>query len=127
MAQEVPVFGSHSQAIVFQESGTGCTRAGIRGRRRRDAGNNVCTPPRPTQNLAVANKATMDAMMELEQMNAILGGGGGRTRKHNKENTPPATNATRGGDDEAKKVKRKKKLCPHCNMFVWMPTRTSGG
>jgi hypothetical protein len=67
--------------------------------------------------MATANKATMDAMMEC--MNAILGGSGGRTSKQNKENMPPATNAIRGGDEEAKKVKRKKKLCLHCNMFVF--------
>jgi hypothetical protein len=36
-----------------------------------------------------------------------------------KLNAPPATNANRGGDKEAKKVKHKKKLCPHCNMFVF--------
>jgi hypothetical protein len=50
MAQEAPVFGSHGQAIAFQEGGTGSTRTGIsRGRRRRDVGKYVCTPPRSTQ------------------------------------------------------------------------------
>jgi hypothetical protein len=84
MAQEAPVFGSHGQAIVFQGSSTGCTRAGISGRRRRDAGNVFAL--RQDQHklqleaMATANKATMDAMMEC--MNAILGGGsGGRTSK----------------------------------------------
>jgi hypothetical protein len=67
--------------------------------------------------MSTTNRATMDVMME--QMNAILGSGSGRTSNQNKENTPPTTNATRGGNNEAKKVKRKKKLCPHCNMFVF--------
>jgi hypothetical protein len=67
--------------------------------------------------MAAANKAMMDEMME--QMNTILGGVGGRMSKQNNKNTPPATNATRGGNDEAKKVKHKKRLCPHCNMFVF--------
>jgi hypothetical protein len=59
----------------------------------------------------------MDAMME--HMNAILGSGGSRMSKKNKENAPPATSANRGGGEKAKKVKCKKKLCPHCNMFVF--------
>ncbi len=67
--------------------------------------------------LAAANKATMDAMME--HMNTIPGGGGGRRSKQDKENTPLSTNANKGGNDKAKKVKRKKKLCPHCNLFVF--------
>ncbi len=67
--------------------------------------------------MAAANKARMDAMVEC--MNAILGGGGGRTSKRHNKSMPPATNANRRGDKEAKKVKRKKKLCPHCNMFVF--------
>jgi hypothetical protein len=70
------------------------------------------------EGMAMASKATMNAMME--QMNAILGSNGGRTSNWNKENTPPATNATREGDNEAENIKRKKKLCPHCNiMFVF--------
>jgi hypothetical protein len=68
--------------------------------------------------MAAANKATMDVMME--RMNAILGGGGSKTSKQNKETPPPAANANRGGNKEAKKVKRKKKLCPYCNMFVFL-------
>jgi hypothetical protein len=67
--------------------------------------------------MAMVNKATMDAMME--RMNAILRGGGGRTSGRNKENTPSSTNANRGSNNEAIKIKHKKKLCPHCNMFVF--------
>jgi hypothetical protein len=67
--------------------------------------------------MATANKATMDAMME--HMNTILVAGGGRTSKRNKENTPPSTNANRGGSVEEKKVKPKKKICPHCNIFMF--------
>jgi hypothetical protein len=67
--------------------------------------------------MATANKTTMDAMMK--HMDAILIGRDGRTSKRNKETPPPATNANRGEDEEAKKVKRKKKLCSHCNMFVF--------
>ncbi len=69
--------------------------------------------------MAAANKATMDALMEC--MNAVLGNnGGGRRNKRDKENTPPLTNITPNrNDDKAQKVKRKKKLCPHCNLFVF--------
>jgi hypothetical protein len=66
--------------------------------------------------MAIANKASIDTMMEY--MNTILGDGDGRTSEHNKENTPPSTNTNREGKDEAKKVKHKKKLYPHCNLFV---------
>jgi hypothetical protein len=67
--------------------------------------------------MAAANNVTIDAMMEC--MNTILGSGGGRTIKQNKENSPPPTNANSGGNNKAKKVMRKKKLCPHCNMFMF--------
>ncbi len=67
--------------------------------------------------MVVENKVAMDAMMEC--MNAILGGDGCRTSERNKETPPPATSANRGGNKEAKKVKFRKKLCPHCNMFVF--------
>jgi hypothetical protein len=69
--------------------------------------------------MAAANKATMDALME--RMNTILGNnGGGRRNKRDKENTPPLTNITpKGNDNKEQKVKRKKKLCPHCNLFVF--------
>jgi hypothetical protein len=65
--------------------------------------------------MAVANKATMNAMMG--RMNAILGGGSSRTSTRNKDKMQPPTPT--GGDQKAKKDKRKKKLCPHCNMFVF--------
>ncbi len=67
--------------------------------------------------MAMANKATMDAMMEC--MNAILGGSGSRRSKRDKENTPPSTNTNKGGNNKAKKVKRKKNLCPYCNLFIF--------
>jgi hypothetical protein len=122
MTQEAPVFGSHSQSIMFQGSGTGCTRAGISRKRRKDAQAMMFAllqdqPKSQLEAMATANKAMMDAMMEC--MNAILGAGGGRTSKQNRENIPPATNNNRGGDKEATKVKRKKKLCPHCSMLMF--------
>jgi hypothetical protein len=70
--------------------------------------------------MAAANKATMDALME--RMNAMLGNNSGNKRnKRDKQNTPPLTNITPKGDDgdEAQKVKCKKKLCPHCNLFLF--------
>ncbi len=67
--------------------------------------------------MAVGNKETMDGMMI--RLNAILGGGSSRTSKRNKVTPPPAANANRGGIKEAKKVRCKKKLCPHCNIFVF--------
>jgi hypothetical protein len=66
--------------------------------------------------MAMANKATMDAMMKC--MNAILGGGGSRTNKQNKETPPPAANANRVVDKEAKKVKRKKSFAPKQHVCV---------
>jgi hypothetical protein len=67
--------------------------------------------------MTVVNKATMDEMME--HLNAILGGGNGRMSMQNKETPAPAANANRGGNEEVKMVKCKKKLCPHCNMFMF--------
>ncbi len=67
--------------------------------------------------MTVVNKAMMDVMMEC--INAIPAGSGGRTSKRHKETLPPAANANRGGNKKAKKVKHKKKLCPHCNMFMF--------
>ncbi len=70
--------------------------------------------------MATANKATMDALME--GMNAMLGNNSGSRRNEwDKQNTPPLTNITPKGDDgnKAQKAKCKKKLCPHCNLFVF--------
>jgi hypothetical protein len=53
--------------------------------------------------MTAANKVTINAMMD----------------KQVKENTPPSTYANNGGKDIANKVKYKKKLCPHCNLFVF--------
>jgi hypothetical protein len=77
--------------------------------------------------MAMANKATMEAMME--QMNALIAAQGGRKSPADKENTPPLKN---GGKKNEQDIKPRgprclrpwdnaqgMALCPHCKALVY--------
>ncbi len=69
--------------------------------------------------MAVANKATMEVMMEC--MNTLATSQGGkRELRVDKENTPPLTNAGKVNDQDNKPrgIRHKKTLCPHCKALV---------
>ncbi len=113
--------GNHSQAVAFQGGGTGDTRqASAEEEGEKHAVIFALLQDQhklQLEAMAMANKATMDAMME--HMNAILRGSGSKRSERDKENTPPSTNANKGGNYKAKRVKRKKNLCPHYNLFIF--------
>jgi hypothetical protein len=69
--------------------------------------------------MALANKATMEAMME--QMNTLVAAHGGRKPLANIENIPPLKNGSKenGKDTKAKGIGCKMTLCPHCKALVY--------
>ncbi len=77
--------------------------------------------------MVVANKATMEAMME--QMNALIAAQGGRKSPGDKENTPPLTNSGKKNGQDIKPRGlgclrprddgRGMTLCPHCKALVY--------
>jgi hypothetical protein len=70
--------------------------------------------------MAMANKATTEAMMEC--MNALVAAQGGKRKpQEDKENTPPLTNAGKDNDQDNKPrgIRCKKTLCPHCKALIY--------
>ncbi len=70
--------------------------------------------------MAVANKATIEVMME--RMNALVAAQDGKQEPRvDKENTPSLTNASKDNDQDNKPrgIRHKKTLCPHCKALVY--------
>jgi hypothetical protein len=77
--------------------------------------------------MAMANKATMEAMME--QMNALIAAQGGRKSPANKENTPPLKNGGKKNEQDIKPRGPRRlqprddawgmALCPHCKALLY--------
>ncbi len=69
--------------------------------------------------MAVANKASMEAMME--QINALVAAQGGRQSPADKEKTPPLTSGSKKNKQDIKPrgPRCKLTLCPHCKALVY--------